>query len=74
MATVEEFILDNFPGSKTSTSSACFEHVQSTQAERALLGAGALESCAEWKRILAPMLSYELVQEALVLLLRESQE
>lgn len=36
------------------------------------LGSHLMEVSMEWKRILSPMISYELVQDALVLMLREA--
>jgi len=46
----------------------------STSEEREQLGTSALEISMDWKRILSPMLSYKLVQEALVHIHRESKE
>jgi hypothetical protein len=49
-------------------------HKSSTREERDELGSSALEISMDWKRILSPMLSYKLIQEALVLTHRESKE
>jgi len=50
------------------------EHTASTPEERSILGTSLLEVSADWKRVLSPMLGYKLVQEALILLMRQSQE
>jgi len=46
--------------------------VKSTEAERKVLGVSLLEVSIDWKRILSPMLTYAVTQEALVLVHRES--
>jgi hypothetical protein len=51
-------------------SSLC-DHVESSPEERKQLGVSLLEVSVEWKRILSPMVTFVLVQEALVLLFRE---
>lgn len=54
--------------------SALPQHKNSTSEERDQLGSSALEISMDWKRILSPMLSYKLVQEALVHIYREAKE
>jgi hypothetical protein len=49
-------------------------HNDSTREERNELGTSALELSMDWKRTLSPMLSYAIVQEALVLMFREAKE
>jgi hypothetical protein len=46
--------------------------VDSTEAERAALGMSLLEVSVDWKRIISPMLTYAVAQDALVLVHRES--
>ena len=47
--------------------------IDPTAAELKELGVHLLEISTDWKRIVSPMLSYNLVQDALVLLLREAK-
>ena len=46
--------------------------VQAIPEELLALGSHLMEVSMEWKRILSPMISYELVQDALVLMFREA--
>ena len=62
---MEEFLCSGFTNTDL--------HPQSTQEEREQMGACLLEISMDWKRILSPMLALELVQEALVLILREAK-
>jgi len=67
-AAVEALLQSTFYGKQASV-----EHASSSPEERACLGTCLLEASANWKRVVSPMLSYEMVQEALVVVLRESQ-
>lgn len=75
-ASVQEYLryeLERAAAGKGSSSPP--PHIDSTKEERNELGtSGLLEISMDWKRILSPMLSYTVVQEALVLLLRESKQ
>ena len=50
------------------------DHAMSNEQERDALGRELLEVSIEWKRILSPMVSMEVVQETLICARRETEQ
>lgn len=68
--TAEQYIRSKLPGPDQAPTKYV---VEGTNDEMEELGQSLLELSAEWKRTLSPMLSYEVIQNALVLHLREAK-
>ena len=71
---VQQFLENNLPGNERSGSALSGYRVLPTASELQELGTNLLEVSIDWKRTLSPMLSYELVQDALIKLAREAKE
>jgi hypothetical protein len=69
---VKDFLNTRLP-KKTSKLPLGHHATISCQSEQDELGKSIMEVSMDWKRILSPMISYELVQDALILYLRESK-
>jgi hypothetical protein len=71
MAALSPVELSEYFESCLNEPSVC-KAVSSTLDERSSLGKVLLEISLDWKRILSPMLTYEVCQEALILVFRQS--
>ena len=67
---LEEFLEASLNPSDETSPKLESLHTESNVDERKRLGTSLLEASVEWKRTLSPMLTFVLVQEALIILFR----
>jgi len=67
---LEEFLEASLSPSDETRPKLVSQHIESTIGERQRLGTSLLEASVEWKRTMSPMLTFVLVQEAMIILYR----